>query len=48
MSFLFYHQYLKICFSIASSEMKESILKNEYFMENSLPNVSLSSFLFIF
>ena len=48
MSFLFYHQYLKICFPIASSEMKESILKNEYFMENSLPNVSLSSFLLIF
>lgn len=47
MSFLFYHQYLEICFSIANTEMKESILKNEHFMENSLPNVSLSTFLYI-
>lgn len=34
MSFLFYHHYLEICFSRANTEMKESMLKNGYFMEN--------------
>lgn len=47
MSFLFYHHYLEICFSRANTEMKESMLKNEHFMENSLPNISLSSYFYI-